>query len=148
MCALPLPCWSYDVFSRLNWLAIVGATFAAFVAGGLWFGPKTLFPVWWRAMGRDPNEKPAAGMNMDVVFGSTFVAAFVQAVTVAGSRPRLHVNGLHRRLYTRFSRILPAAQADEVQDLRVPGIGFSAIGWRVCTCRLNELLSPIPASAL
>lgn len=70
-------------FTSLNWLAIVGATFAAFFAGGLWFGPKTLFPVWWRAMGRDPNEKPAAGMNMGVLFGSTFVAALVQAVTVA-----------------------------------------------------------------
>lgn len=69
--------------TSLNWLAIFGATLAAFVAGGLWFGPKTMFPVWWRAMGRNPDEKPAAGMNMAVLFGSTLVGALVQAVTVA-----------------------------------------------------------------
>lgn len=69
--------------ASLNWLSIAGATLAAFAAGGLWFGPKTFFPVWWRAMGRDPAAKPAAGMNMGVVFGSTAAAAFVQAVTVA-----------------------------------------------------------------
>lgn len=69
--------------ASLNWLSIAGATLAAFVAGGLWFGPKTFFPVWWRAMGRDPEAKPDTGMNMGVVFGSTAAAAFVQAVIVA-----------------------------------------------------------------
>lgn len=70
-------------FASLNWLAILGATFGAFLAGGLWFGPKTFFPVWWRAMGRDPSVKPAGDMNMGLLFGSTAAAAFVQAVVVA-----------------------------------------------------------------
>ncbi|MBI5607603.1 MAG: DUF1761 domain-containing protein [Deltaproteobacteria bacterium] len=69
--------------ASLNWLAILAATLAAFVAGGLWFGPKTFFPVWWRAMGRSADEQPGKGQNMGVVFGSTFVAALVQAITVA-----------------------------------------------------------------
>lgn len=69
--------------ASLNWMAILAATFAAFVAGGLWFGPKTLFPVWWRAMGRSADEQPGKGQNMGIVFGSTFAAALVQCITVA-----------------------------------------------------------------
>jgi hypothetical protein len=69
--------------SSLNWLAIVGATLAAFVAGALWFNPKTFFPLWWAAMGRTAGEDPGKGQNMAVVFGSTFGAALVQAITVA-----------------------------------------------------------------
>ena len=68
--------------SELNWLAIVLAWIAAFIAGAIWFGPKTFFPVWWRAMGKDPNNMEVTG-NMGVIFGGTAVAAFVEAVAVA-----------------------------------------------------------------
>jgi len=68
--------------SELNWLAIVVAWVAAFIAGAIWFGPKTFFPVWWRAMGKDPNNMEVTG-NMGAIFGGTAVAAFVEAVAVA-----------------------------------------------------------------
>ena len=67
---------------ELNWLAILVAWAVAFVAGSIWFGPKTFFPVWWKAMGRDPKDLTVTG-NMGIIFGSTAVAALVQAVTVA-----------------------------------------------------------------
>ena len=72
------------IFSELNWLAVLAATLVAFVAGAIWFGPKTFFPIWWKLMGKD-EASPAAGSgsNMAVVFGSTFLAAFAQATTVA-----------------------------------------------------------------
>ena len=66
----------------INWLAVVLATVAAFVVGFVWFGPKTFFPVWWRAMGKLPEDM-AGGGNMKVLFGSTIIAAFVQAFGVA-----------------------------------------------------------------
>ena len=69
--------------ANLNWLAIVAATLAAFAAGAIWFGPKTFFPTWWKLMGKDATEEPGANSNMVVIFGSTFVGALVQAVTVA-----------------------------------------------------------------
>jgi len=69
--------------AELNWLAIIVATLAAFVAGAIWFGPKTFFPVWWKLMGKTPGEDPGANANMPVVFGSTFVGALVQAFTLA-----------------------------------------------------------------
>ena len=73
------PVW---VFTQLNWLAIFVAFVAAFIAGAIWFGPKTFFPMWWRAMGKDPANMEVTG-NMGVIFGSTAVAAFVEAVAVA-----------------------------------------------------------------
>lgn len=66
----------------LNWLAIVIAFVVAFIAGAVWFGPKTFFPIWWKAMGRTPEEQPGTD-NMLLIFGSTALAAFIQTVTVA-----------------------------------------------------------------
>jgi hypothetical protein len=67
---------------ELNWFAILVAWIVAFVAGALWFGPKTFFPVWWKAMGRKP-EDAAGGSNMGVIFGATAVGALVEAIAVA-----------------------------------------------------------------
>ena len=41
---------------ELNWLAILVAFVVAFLAGALWFGPKTFFPVWWKAI--VPQSEP------------------------------------------------------------------------------------------
>lgn len=72
------------IFSELNWLAVLTATLAAFVAGAIWFGPKTFFPIWWKLMGKGETDPAAgSGSNMVIVFGSTFLAAFAQATTVA-----------------------------------------------------------------
>jgi hypothetical protein len=67
---------------ELNWLAILVAWVVAFIAGAIWFGPKTFFPTWWKAMGRDANDMNVGG-NPLVLFGSTAIAALVQAVAVA-----------------------------------------------------------------
>ncbi|MBX9718962.1 MAG: DUF1761 domain-containing protein [Microbacteriaceae bacterium] len=66
---------------ELNWLAILVAFVVAFLAGALWFGPKTFFPVWWKAMGKS-DETPGGG-NMALVFGLTALGALVQVVAVA-----------------------------------------------------------------
>jgi hypothetical protein len=71
------------IFSELNWLAILVATIAAFAAGAIWFGPKTFFPVWWKLMGKTEADVPGANSSMAVIFISTFVGAFVQAMTLA-----------------------------------------------------------------
>ena len=71
--------------SNLNFLAIFVASIAGFAIGAIWFGPKTFFPVWWRLMGRKPDEA-AGGSNMGLIFGLTYlgqlVLAFASAVVV------------------------------------------------------------------
>lgn len=69
-------------FSQINWLAVVAASLAGFVIGGVWFGPKTFYPIWWKLNGNEPTTEPG-GSNMLVVFGSTFLATLAQATTVA-----------------------------------------------------------------
>ncbi|MFN4002154.1 DUF1761 domain-containing protein [Microcella sp.] len=66
---------------ELNWLAILVAFVVAFLAGALWFGPKTFFPVWWKAMGN--GDEAPGGDNMALVFGLTALGALVQVVAVA-----------------------------------------------------------------
>ena len=70
------------LFSQINFAAVVVAAVAAIAIGSIWFGPRTFFPVWWKAMGRSADEKPG-GENMGIVFAGTFVGQFTQAFAVS-----------------------------------------------------------------
>ena len=65
----------------LNFLAIGLAALAGIVIGAVWFGPKTFFPLWWKFLGRNPDQQPGTD-NMAVIFGSTFIAAILQSVVM------------------------------------------------------------------
>ena len=68
----------------INWLAVLLSIVVSFVIGFVWFGPKTFFPVWWRAMGRSLDDMRVEGPTpMPVVFGLTIVGIVIQAVTLA-----------------------------------------------------------------
>jgi len=73
-----------DMFlANLNWIAIFVASLVSFVSGALWFGPKTFFPVWWKAMGKDSSEVPGSGSNMGVVFAATYLGQLFQVTAMA-----------------------------------------------------------------
>ena len=62
-------------------VGVLIASIISIVSGSLWFGPKTLYPVWMRARGiasgrLDKNHNPA------VLFGGTFLGVFAQTVTL------------------------------------------------------------------
>ena len=67
----------------VNVIGIFAATAVSFVSGFLWFGPATFFPVWWRLMGKGPNEVPGGGINMGVAFGSVLVGQILQVTVLA-----------------------------------------------------------------
>ena len=69
-------------FPDINIVSVILATIAAFVVGFIWFGPKTFFPIWWRALGRE-GEPGFEGQKMGMVFGLTVVGAFAQAFSLA-----------------------------------------------------------------
>jgi hypothetical protein len=70
-------------FSDINWLASFVAFIAAFFASFFWFGPKTFYPIWWRAMGKNPEDVPgSSNMSMGVVFGLTALETFISAVVM------------------------------------------------------------------
>ncbi|MFM1845346.1 MAG: hypothetical protein RI917_664 [Actinomycetota bacterium] len=67
---------------EFNFLAVFLAAIAGFAIGAIWFGPKTFYPLWWKLMGKSPQEQPGSA-NMGVVFGLTALGALTQA-TVMG----------------------------------------------------------------
>ena len=73
-------------FSTINWLAVALCVVASMVIGGIWFGPKTFFPAWWKAVGKagEPTmggeSTPGSSLGMGMVWGGIVLAAFVQSV--------------------------------------------------------------------
>lgn len=80
--------------ASMNWLAIISATAAAFILGGIWYGP-IFGKAWLNEFGF--SEEELGKRHPAKVFGSaillTFLAAFVMAVII-GSAPSL-MKGIH-----------------------------------------------------
>ena len=70
---------------HINWLAVFVASLSSFVIGAIWFGPKTFYPTWIRAMGREvPTERvEMSGAETALMFGGTYIAALVQVISLA-----------------------------------------------------------------
>lgn len=69
-------------FSGLNFVGVLVAFIVSFASGGIWFGPKTFYPVWMKAKGiasgqlNNQQNKPA------LLFGGTIVGVLVQTLTL------------------------------------------------------------------
>ncbi len=71
--------------SSLNFLAVFVASLLSFAIGAAWFGPKTFYPVWMRALGREvPTERiQITGAQTLLMFGGTYLASLIQVLTLA-----------------------------------------------------------------
>lgn len=67
--------------SQLNIWAILAATVAAFVIGGLWYSPVLFGKMWMRANGF--TEQDVAKGNQAKIFGIAFVFTLIMAVNLA-----------------------------------------------------------------
>ena len=67
----------------IAWGGVAAASLAAFVANFLYFGQRTMFPVWWRALGRgDQVPGGGDGGGMGRTFGMVAAAVVAQALVV------------------------------------------------------------------
>jgi hypothetical protein len=66
----------------IPFFGILIAVVVAFFANFAWFGPKTFYPVWARALGKSGSQ-PAEGSSMALVFGLTIVGSVVMALTLS-----------------------------------------------------------------
>ena len=67
----------------INWLAVGLGSLAIFIINAIWFGPKTFYPVWWKALGKevpDTNAQDTSAKEMVRLFGSSLAAAVAQAL--------------------------------------------------------------------
>jgi Protein of unknown function (DUF1761) len=69
--------------SDINWLAVAVSSIVFFMVSGVWFGPKTFYPAWQKAMGRKPDDISGSTLPMGALFGTTFVATVAQVFTLA-----------------------------------------------------------------
>ncbi len=67
--------------STLNWPAIVVATVAGFLIGGVWYSPVLFANAWMRESGVTKEE--AGKSNIAKIFGLAFVYTFVMAFNLA-----------------------------------------------------------------
>jgi hypothetical protein len=72
---------SFDVLSELNWLAVLVATVAFFVLGGIWYSNGVFGKPWARADGfsRPEGQSPGA-VWLIVPFISNFIGVLVTAM--------------------------------------------------------------------
>lgn len=67
-------------FSSINWLAVLACVVFSMVSGSLWFGPKTFFPVWWKAIGMKEGD---TANGSPITWVLIIVSSVVQAVFMA-----------------------------------------------------------------
>lgn len=68
--------------SELNFVGVLVAFAISFVSGGIWFGPKTFYPIWMKARGIQSGQLSAQQNKPAVLFGGTIVGVLIQTLTV------------------------------------------------------------------
>lgn len=72
-------------FSSINWLAVLVCLVLSMVIGFIWFGPKTFFPIWWKAIGKRPEDQAiAAPLTWILTIVSAFLMILFLAFLVSG----------------------------------------------------------------
>lgn len=69
-------------FSNLNYVGIFVAFVVSFISGGIWFGPKTFYPVWMKAKGVATGQLTVNQNKPALLFGGTIIGVFIQTLTL------------------------------------------------------------------
>lgn len=72
---------------HINWLAVVAATVAAFLLGGLWFSKVMFAKQWVAALGKTPEEMGIPGPSMALSFITTLIMATALAMIIGKMTP-------------------------------------------------------------
>jgi hypothetical protein len=81
-------------FSGLNFVGVLIAFVISFISGGIWFGPKTFYPIWMKAKGVENGELTTQQNKPALLFGGTILGVLVQTLTLALIVNTLQVNGV------------------------------------------------------
>ena len=81
-------------FSDLNFVGVLIAFVISFVSGGIWFGPKTFYPIWMKARGIAYGQLTTQQNKPALLFGGTIIGVLVQTLTLALIINTLQENGV------------------------------------------------------
>ena len=69
-------------FSGLNFIGVLVAFIVSFASGGIWFGPKTFYPVWMKAKGIASGQLTTQQNKPALLFGGTIIGVLIQTMTL------------------------------------------------------------------
>ena len=70
-------------FTSIYWPAALACLIFSMISGSLWFGPKTFFPIWWKAIGRKEADLPSGKpMTWALLIGACAVQVIFMAMLV------------------------------------------------------------------
>ena len=69
-------------FSEINFIGILVAGVITFISGGIWFGPKTFYPIWMKERGIASGQLTANQNKPALLFGGTIIGVLIQTLTV------------------------------------------------------------------
>ena len=81
-------------FSGLNLVGVLVAFVVSFISGGIWFGPKTFYPIWMKARGIASGQLTVQQNKPALLFGGTIIGILVQTFTLALVINTLQFNGV------------------------------------------------------
>ncbi len=84
-----------EIFHGVNWLAVLAASVAAFMLGGLWFSPVMFAKKWVEALGKSPEEMGMPGQSMALSFVMTCIMALALAMIIT-RLPQMTLGGAIR----------------------------------------------------
>ena len=70
-------------FTDLNPIGVLIAFAISFVSGGIWFGPKTFYPIWMKERGIASGQLNSNQNKPVLLFGGTILAVLIQTTIVA-----------------------------------------------------------------
>lgn len=68
--------------SGLNFVGVLLAFIVSFASGGIWFGPKTFYPVWMKAKGIATGQLTTQQNKPALLFGGTILGVLIQTLTL------------------------------------------------------------------
>ena len=70
-------------FTDLNFIGVLVAFAISFISGGIWFGPKTFYPIWMKERGIANGQLTTQQNKPALLFGGTIIGVFIQTLTLA-----------------------------------------------------------------
>ncbi len=79
-------------FSEINFIGILVAGVITFISGGIWFGPKTFYPIWMKERGIASGQLTSNQNKPALLFGGTLIAIVIQMITLGAIISSLQAN--------------------------------------------------------
>lgn len=79
-------------FSEINFIGILVASVITFISGGIWFGPKTFYPIWMKERGIASGQLTTNQNKPALLFGGTLIAIVIQMITLGAIISSLQAN--------------------------------------------------------